>query len=186
MRYKEFDSNKVLEDCISLFWKNGYGSSSIKDIVEKTHVNRFSLYQEFENKDGILLAALTLYRKRYSDPRFLILSAAGPLYDTLVKFYAAFLDETDAHVPGCFVVYIASEKADTDPLIKAQLDSYLEELESKFQDLLSRHKIEGRRQKAIIKRLTGLFCNSACYCVIQSPAERISYIENSLKLILNE
>ena len=186
MRYKEFNSNKVLEDCITLFWKNGYGSCSIKDIVEQTRVNRYSLYNEFENKDGILLAALSLYRERYSDKRFQLLQAEGPLNNTLLDFYSAFLNETEAHVPGCFVIYIASEKADSDPIIKARLDHYLSDLEEHFRQLLSKHGIEGTRQDSVVKRLTGLFCNSTCYCVIQSPEERISYIKNSLNLILNE
>ena len=62
MRYKEFNRNSVLEKCIPLFWKNGFRACAISDIVEETGVNRFSLYEEFENKEGILYAALELYR----------------------------------------------------------------------------------------------------------------------------
>ena len=66
MRYKEFNRNKVLEDCIQLFWEKGFNSCSISDIVERTKVNRYSLYEEFEDKDGILLQTLILYKKRYT------------------------------------------------------------------------------------------------------------------------
>ena len=66
MRYKEFNSNKVLEECISLFWKNSFNGTPMSAIVKQTAVNRFSLYQEFENKQGILYEALKLYRERYA------------------------------------------------------------------------------------------------------------------------
>lgn len=186
MRYKEFNSNKVLEDCISLFWKNGYGSASIKDIVDKTRVNRYSLYNEFENKEGILLRSLDLYRERYSYPRFQLLDSEGELKEVLVEFYDSFLGRQEAHLPGCYVIFIASELADSDRAVKEILDGYLSELEDRFGRLLEKHQIDGLYKLSIVKRLTGLFCNSTCFCVIQSPEERISYIENSLDLILNQ
>ncbi|MGK2860568.1 MAG: TetR/AcrR family transcriptional regulator [Chitinophagaceae bacterium] len=45
MHYKEFNRDKVLETCLSLFWNNGFNSCSIYEIVKKTGVNRFSLYE---------------------------------------------------------------------------------------------------------------------------------------------
>ena len=67
MRYKEFHKNTVLEKCIPLFWKNGFGACTISDIVRTTGVNRFSLYEEFNNKEGILHNALALYQQRDAD-----------------------------------------------------------------------------------------------------------------------
>ena len=58
MRYKEYNPNSVLEKSIPLFWEHGFGGCAIKEIVEATGVNRFSLYQEFEDKEGILYLSL--------------------------------------------------------------------------------------------------------------------------------
>ncbi|WP_146090709.1 hypothetical protein [Aureitalea marina] len=44
MRYKEFNASKVLEDCISLFWKNGYSSCSINRIVDRYFGNMRASY----------------------------------------------------------------------------------------------------------------------------------------------
>ncbi len=92
MRYKEFNSNKVLETCINLFWDSSFGACSIKNIVSATNVNRFSLYEEFDNKDGILLASISLYQKRYSVEKFELLKKEGDLQEVLYNFYINFIE----------------------------------------------------------------------------------------------
>lgn len=60
MRYKEYNRNKVLEQSLAVFWQKGFNGCSVNELVEITGVNRFSLYSEFENKEGILYASLNL------------------------------------------------------------------------------------------------------------------------------
>jgi AcrR family transcriptional regulator len=71
MRYKEFNRNKILEDCISLFWKQSYTGTSISDIVKATNVNLYSLYNEFKNKRGILDASIQRELMPLKNIRFL-------------------------------------------------------------------------------------------------------------------
>lgn len=185
MRYKEFNTAKVLEQCIGLFWQNGYNSCSIKQIVEATGVNRFSLYNEFENKDGILEASLDLYADRYIGPRMKILDGDGTARETLKAFFESFVGESKNHPPGCYTIYIASELADTVPTINSRLKDYLGQLEEKFTQVLNRDSTITGSHRFLATRLCGLFCNSMCFCVIQDPDERIAYIENSFNLIFN-
>ena len=91
MRYKEYNVNRVLEQSIDLFWQKGYNGCSINDIVEKTGVNRFSLYHEFENKEGILYRSLNLYRERYSKEKLHLLNSDGKLTETIKNYYLAYL-----------------------------------------------------------------------------------------------
>jgi TetR/AcrR family transcriptional repressor of nem operon len=100
MRYKEYNVNKVLEKSIKLFWENGFRGCSINKIVNITGVNRFSLYHEFENKEGILYASLHLYRGRYCQEKLDYLKKEGSLPDILKEFYLSFIDENNA-IPGC-------------------------------------------------------------------------------------
>ena len=69
MRYKEYNVNRVLEKSMALFWQKGFNGCSVNELVKETGVNRFSLYNEFENKEGILYASLELYRERYCDDK---------------------------------------------------------------------------------------------------------------------
>jgi len=186
MRYKEFNTNKVLENCISLFWQQGFGSCAINDIVKKTNVNRFSLYKEFENKEGILLAALNLYYERYSSKQIALLDQEKPLKKLLKEFYLSFLEDIETHPPGCFMIHISTELADHNQSIKSRLDAYLKQIEKALITTLQRHSISETKSDQLSIQLTGLFCNSMCFCLIQNSQERVSYIDMSLDLILNK
>ena len=89
MRYKEYHPNRILEKSIELFWTNGVNGCSINDIVEYTGVNRFSLYNEFENKNGIL---------RVHKNRIFVCMVQNPVYYTstseIPKFNWDIINET--------------------------------------------------------------------------------------------
>lgn len=138
MRYKEYNVNSVLEKCIQLFWKTGFRACSINDIVETTGVNRFSLYEEFNNKEGILLAALQLYKERYSSEKFKLLENYGMLEKVLYDFYVSFFESLEQQ-DGCFVIHIGTELADNDIQIKIFVENYIKDIEELFIQLLNKH-----------------------------------------------
>lgn len=186
MRYKEFNSKKVLEDCISLFWDRGFGSCAIKDIVSATKVNRFSLYEEFENKEGILLASMALYIERHSNPKLEILNQDKQLNEILSSFYLSFMQDELSHPPGCYVIHISTELADSNPVIKNILDKYLKKTEEKLQLCLERYSETKENSSFLARHLTGLFCTLTCFCVIQSFEERKSLVQNGINMLLKK
>lgn len=186
MRYKEFNTNRVLEKCINLFWNKGFGACSIKHIVQATGVNRFSLYNEFNNKEGILYAAIELYQNRYSKKVLTSPIREETLQEVLLVFFKNFLIDTEAHPPGCFTIHIATELADHDDKIKNILDNYMAELESNFKDILQNYQYTNSLIEFYAKHLTGLFCSSMCFCVIQTYNERLSQISTGISVLLNK
>jgi AcrR family transcriptional regulator len=184
MRYKEFNTNKVLEDCISLFWKNSFNGTSLNTIVEHTNVNRFSLYNEFENKTGILYEALHLYKERYSNELVNQLDSNKAVPQVLSDFFLSYL-KRDVNPPGCFIIYIATELGDMDAKINSTLKVYLDEIESKFIGLLNTNDIYSSNANAIASNLIFLFCNSMCCCHIQDENEIKNLVSLNLDIILN-
>jgi AcrR family transcriptional regulator len=182
MRYKEFNNKRVLEDCISLFWENSFNGTPINTIVKHTRVNRFSLYNEFENKQGILYEGLKLYKERYSDELIKQLESSDDLNTVLKSFFFSYLSR-DNRPPGCFIIYTSSELADNDEFVNSLLKKYLHEIESKFILLLNRHRMHN--SEAIANNLILLFCNSMCYCHIQNEKECQEFISLNLDMILN-
>ncbi len=156
MRYKEYNANSVLEKSIKLFWENGFRGCSINNIVSVTGVNRFSLYHEFENKEGILYASLNLYRERHCHEKLDLLKKEGSLSDILKEFYLSFIDERNA-IPGCYFIHIATELADTDKEIKTLVDTYLSEVEQLFNALLQREGISAESSTLLARHLLGLY-----------------------------
>ncbi len=47
-----------------VFWRQGYGATSVQDLVEATGVQRGSLYGAFGDKHGLLLEALDAYAEQ--------------------------------------------------------------------------------------------------------------------------
>jgi AcrR family transcriptional regulator len=183
MRYKEFNNNKVLEDCITLFWENSFNGTPISTIVTHTHVNRYSLYNEFENKQGILYESLKLYKERYSNQYIKKLDSDGGLIETLKTFFSAYLYKK-THQSGCFIIYIASELGDNNEVINSFLKTYLAEIESKFIQLLRANNHSEERSEIIASNLILLFCNSMCFCYIQDVKERQRFVDLNLDIIL--
>lgn len=185
MRYKEFNKKKVLDNCISLFWKNSFNGTSINTIVDHTRVNRFSLYHEFENKQGILYEALQLYRERYSNELIKRLEPHAGIEEILEIFFTSFLKRGTNPV-GCFIIYIATELGDNDTYINTFLKSYLQDLENKFTLLLNSTPTYKDQSTHIANNLVLLFCNAMCYCHIQDEKESQNFISLNLELILKK
>lgn len=63
MRIAEFDREKVLRSAMTAFMDKGYGKTSMQDLKKATGLHPGSIYCAFENKRGLLLAALDQYRQ---------------------------------------------------------------------------------------------------------------------------
>lgn len=185
MRYKEYNVNKVLEQAIDEFWVKGFRGCSINDLVEKTGVNRFSLYHEFDNKEGILYSSMRLYKERYSDNQTSTLKDEGDTAFVLKRFLLASLKSHGEH-QGCYFIQIGTELADSDERIRKLVDSYLRELEEEFQAMLLKrgHSLEGASLAA--RHLVGLYCTTMSFCLIHTEEQRNRHIDNGLKIILNK
>lgn len=62
MRNAEFDREKVLRSAMNAFMNKGFANTSMQDIKKATGLHPGSIYCAFENKRGLLLAALEQYR----------------------------------------------------------------------------------------------------------------------------
>lgn len=181
MRPKEFDRNAVLEKCIVLFWKEGYNGTGIQKIVERTMVNRYSLYDEFGNKDGILIASLHLYMDRHIP--WEILNKPDSLEEILFQFYSNFFRpiKTNKHPIGCYISTMALELRET-ALMQDFFNSFLDILTDRFTQLI-RLKSKKYDVMNVAKQLTVFYCTSMGMYIIFSQQETEKYIQDNLNLI---
>jgi TetR/AcrR family transcriptional repressor of nem operon len=61
-----------------LFWRKGYGRTSIQDLEKATRLRRGSLYNAFGDKQGLFVAALKRYETTVSQERIKQLSNPDP------------------------------------------------------------------------------------------------------------
>jgi TetR/AcrR family transcriptional repressor of nem operon len=57
-RPKLYDRETVLEKATNLFWEKGFEASSLNELEARTGINKYSIYNEFGNKDKLFLACM--------------------------------------------------------------------------------------------------------------------------------
>lgn len=81
-RPRAFDTDRALAQARDLFWAQGYGATSIQDLVDELEVQRGSLYAAFGDKRGLFLQAVTLYARQNRD-RLESLLESDPVLPTI-------------------------------------------------------------------------------------------------------
>ncbi|PCJ67298.1 MAG: hypothetical protein COA58_02980 [Bacteroidetes bacterium] len=183
MRPKEFNRNSVLEKCITLFWEEGYNGTGIQKVVTTTGVNRYSLYEEFGNKEGILLASLELYKERYVP--LIKLTKSSTIQEAFYQFYSSFFypSKLNGHPLGCYISTMAMELRETTE-IQLFFNTYLVFLEQKFSQLLEENSnLSTGDLVTILKQLIMYYCTSMGMYIIFPIKETEKYLQDNIKLI---
>ena len=144
-RPKEFEPEEALERAMQQFWSRGYHDTSIRDLVERTGVNYYGLYGEFESKHGLFLAALDRYRKRVTDEVLRELKQPGPLEAGLRRAFErllSLLKTADGRV-GCMMCNAAVELAPHDPEAAAKVQAHMKLLRTAFRAKLAEAQAAG-------------------------------------------
>jgi AcrR family transcriptional regulator len=84
--------NQILRCATRLFAERGYGSTSVRDIVEAAGVTKPALYYYFQSKEALFVA---IVRFHLGELRALVSSAVegpGPLRERLGRFVTAYVD----------------------------------------------------------------------------------------------
>jgi AcrR family transcriptional regulator len=115
---------RIVQAAMELFWRKGYGSTSIADILETARVNSGSLYYFFKGKQELLIAVLEAYRDGIGT--MLLEPSWGEVEEPVEKVFALLgtyrrlLVETDCFY-GCPIGSLALELHEPDPEVRELL-----------------------------------------------------------------
>jgi TetR/AcrR family transcriptional repressor of nem operon len=142
-RTKEFDPEAVLEEAMELFWENGFEATSAQDLVDRTGLNRSSLYNTFGSKQELYLRALDHYRQQDADAFDRLFdqfdSARGALRHLLED--ATPSDERDTR--GCFLASATVERAQCDDQTRERVRESFEQMRDGFAALVEHGQAQG-------------------------------------------
>lgn len=107
---KSFNEQEVLDSATQVFWQKGYNSTSIADLIERTGLNRGSLYNAYGGKQALFVKAL----QNYDHARHKMLATLEVLDEpkkAIVKFFDDLVMNTlaDKERKGCFLFNTALE-----------------------------------------------------------------------------
>lgn len=139
-RPREFEPEEVVEKAMKLFWRKGYGATSIQDLVDETGVNRASLYATFGDKHSLFLRALARYTRSVVPSRAGILERPDSSLPQIREYFATLACDLSGpdHYLGCLMVNSAVELAVDDPEVAETVTDHLARLETAFAGALGR------------------------------------------------
>jgi TetR/AcrR family transcriptional regulator, transcriptional repressor for nem operon len=142
---KAFDPRQVLEKAMNAFWERGYEGISIEDLVQCTGIGRGSLYDTFDDKHSLYLAALDWYLASVRAQTVALLDQTGTLQEVLEQLFQTQIDVllSDPHHRGCFLVNASLEMAPHDAEVNQIVQSALQELEEGLYRLLIKAQVAG-------------------------------------------
>jgi len=133
--------DRIVQAATELFWRKGYGSTSIADILATAKVNSGSLYYFFKGKQELLVAVLEAYRDGIGP--MLLEPSWGEMKDPIEKVFALLgtyrrlLIETDCFY-GCPIGSLALELHEPDPevreLIVANFANWTDEVRDRLDE----------------------------------------------------
>ena len=137
-RKKSYDRDALIDRAMEIFRDRGFAGTSAEMLVESLGVNRFSLYAEFGNKQGLFDAALERYDAEVVGRSF------GPLEEegaglaeirSLLEFFGT-SEESPAWGRGCLLCNTAVEFGADDPGGTGFVQRYFERVSGAFRAAL--------------------------------------------------
>ena len=190
-RSREFDSNTVLDAALDLFWRKGYKGCCMDDVVRKSGVARYGLYQEFKNKDHLYCAALTHYCDKLCkifDRTFCANSIQTDSINLESHFDQVIEQLDNGEYEGCFAHQAAIERASDDEKVNRIVQSFFDDIKAGYRATLQREIERGQVRDQPIEDLVvyvmgiqrAVIAMTKQNCSLQ---ERKSYVRCALNLL---
>jgi TetR/AcrR family transcriptional repressor of nem operon len=144
-RPREFEEEEVVADAIQAFWKRGYASTSIPDLIAATDLERGSIYKAFGDKHSLFERALDTYLETgRAGMRDALESASSPLAGIkrwLAAVTAGCSGETGG--PGCMAVNAMVELGPNDSVVRERLARHWSAVERRLEAALAEGQARG-------------------------------------------
>ncbi|MFT4977470.1 MAG: TetR/AcrR family transcriptional repressor of nem operon [Myxococcota bacterium] len=95
-----------------LFWERGFEAASVQDLTTAMGINRFSMYNTFDDKQTLFLTALDHYTTHHTARSLLPLEAPRPDLGAIKSYFDALLTRTRTRPGsmGCMMALAGSER----------------------------------------------------------------------------
>jgi len=149
----EQSKSKLIACAAQLFWKNGYNSTGINDILAEAHLPKGSFYFHFASKKDLAVAVTAYYEDKIN--QWLEQTALGKDWETFVSDFSETMlrgAEQEQHF-GCPFAVIGLEIAFTEPEIAVHYAESMSRLKKIFQSVLLRSGLLEENASMLVDRL---------------------------------
>lgn len=141
----EFNPDIALESAMQLFWRKGYESSSLQELLRTMGLSKSSFYQAFKSKHALFQRCIQHYQKSLNDEMRSQLkktNSAKTFINTVFNNVANETSGSDAR-RGCLLMNTASEFAQTDQEIADLVSSSIDSITSVFELAIQQAQQQG-------------------------------------------
>lgn len=142
-----FDHGQALDTAMRTFWKGGYSTTGVRDLMKAIGIGEGSFYNTLKSKKDLYLAALQRYEDTVLQPRFDALAAAATAGQGVRALLKVGLDQLDAGQAAsrlCMVAGMASEDVLADPVLAERARAGFETLRQALAERLQ-HDVDAGR-----------------------------------------
>lgn len=148
-RPRTFDVDRALDDALELFWREGYRSTSTRDLEAALGINQSSLYNTFGSKEQLLTAALDRYEQRIDAEVVAPLATS----DAGLAAVDAFFSDLHRWVTregkrGCLIINLMAEDGGEDAVITRRTRRYRRRVRRALEEALQRAAAQGEISEA--------------------------------------
>ena len=135
MRSAEFNREQVLRSAMDAFITKGYSKTSMNDLKQATGLHPGSIYCAFDNKRGLLLAALEQYRADYQLQFRSFFDQSPSSLEGLRRYLDHVIDECEREtIKDCLLQKALSELAQQDEEVEAVIAEMLNQWQAAIAD----------------------------------------------------
>ena len=146
-RPREFDEEKVLDRAMRVFWTQGYGGTSLHDLLQAMGISKSSFYETFDSKRDLFLRSLEHFDETQALHAVAKLDADVPVKTLLSEMFAVMIDRAVNQKHGCMFGKSAMELSHRDPEVRKRAAAGIRSVEDTFHKVVVRGKRSGELSK---------------------------------------
>lgn len=145
----QFNPEIALNSAMLLFWRKGYESTSLQDLLTGMGLSKSSFYQAFKSKHCLFQQSIRHYRKMLTNDLQGQLEQADSSRDFLENLFRNVASETSGRDArrGCLLMNTASEFAQTDSEIAGLVGDSIENITNIFEQAIRQAQDEDKINK---------------------------------------
>ena len=141
----EFDPEKAIDAAVEVFWRKGYESTSMTDLLEAMKLSKSSLYQTFGSKQQLFERCLSRYADRLSAEMANDLKEAKSGRSFIEDTFGGVADtaQQPEGAKGCLIANSANEFGQREPALAVPVSDGLNRFARIFTDAIVKAQAEG-------------------------------------------
>jgi len=158
-RPRTVDFSGLIRLSMGAWWQDGLYSASLNELCRRAGVSKPLVYREFGGEDGLMTAALALYRAELVEPMLGILERDQPFPDQLERLLTVLT--ADRGTPsGCFFTRMRLDPLRLGDQSKAALAELVEHRRGSFAAWYARGLSRGEANPALTPEQAAAFLDS--------------------------